>query len=509
MNLESLIHARLDGEITPEQHAELESLLRGDWQARRLYLELADQHARLLQQPEVITGLLASPPAADAARRRWRQGLSLALVAVAVIALVLVLWDGGSGAEEPTSSGVAILSQTYDAEFSRGGLRSGDTLAPGGIRLLKGLAQVEFFSGATVLMEGDAEVQVISAWEARCLRGRVRVQVPPAARGFLMHAPGMKLEDLGTEFGLNVQDGESAVQVVEGEVIAHTKETPVSLKQGMRLGRTDAPFLAVGELQTLMKQQEARRHEAWQGWFKLARRDPRLIALYDFSHREAGGWDRSVPNLAEHGAARSDGGAVGARWTQGRWPGKGALEFKRPGDRVRLHLDGACSALTLACWVKVDSVDKKYNSLLLTDGYDDGEPHWQIFEDGSLMFSIAYRPAGAAKPGKFNQMYFSKPVFAADSLGRWHHLAVSYDAASGEVVQYFDGAEAGREVSPLHQPGRPVSFGPCEVGNWGLPTQGHPFPIRNLNGAIDEFCIYNAVLPPREIRAVYQAGRPE
>lgn len=507
MKLESLIHARLDGEITPEQHAELENLLRGDWQARRLYLELADQHARMLQQPEVSTGRLVSPVASGRIGRRWRQGVTLAAAAAAVVALAPVLWDEGAGTAEPTSNGVAMLSQTYEAEFDKGGLRGGDSLAPGRLHLAKGLAQVEFFSGATVLMERGSEIQVISAWEARCLKGRVRVHVPPAAKGFLMHAPGMKLEDLGTEFALNVQGGESAVQVVEGEVIAHTEKPPVSLKQGMRLGRTDAPFLAAGELQAMMKQQETRRHEAWQHWFKQARRDARLIACYDFSSREDGGWDRRVPNLAEHGAVRSDGGAVGARWTQGRWPGKGALEFKRPGDRVRLHLNGTCSALTMACWVKVDSVDKKYNSLLLTDGYDDGEPHWQIHEDGSLMFSIAYRPA--AKPGKFNQMYFSRPVFTADSLGRWHHLAVSYDAGSGEVVQYFDGVEAGREISPLHKPGRPVSFGACEVGNWGLPTVGHEFPIRNLNGAIDEFSIYNAVLSPGEVLSVYEAGRPE
>jgi len=62
MDLESLINAKLEGEITPEQHARLEALLRDDWQARRRYLELADQHARLLRQPEVSTGRLGQAP---------------------------------------------------------------------------------------------------------------------------------------------------------------------------------------------------------------------------------------------------------------------------------------------------------------------------------------------------------------------------------------------------------------------------------------------------------------
>ena len=147
--------------------------------------------------------------------------------------------------------------------------------------------------------------------------------------------------------------------------------------------------------------------------------------------------------------------------------------------------------------------------LLLTDGYDNGEPRWQIYEDGSLMFSIMYRPVDVPKSARYNQISYSNPVFTADSLGRWHHLAVTYDNTSGEVIQYFDAQEVGREISPLHQPARPITFGPSEIGNWGLPTQNHDSPIRNLNGAIDEFAIYQSVLSPIEIHQQFEAGKPE
>ena len=326
----------------------------------------------------------------------------------------------------------------------------------------------------------------------------------------------MKLEDLGTEFALNVKDNTSAVHVFEGEVIAHTDaQTRASLKQGMSLSSANTAsispqdFLSINELHGLVQKRDTQRFDEWQQWSLATRKDPRLIAYYTFKHWEDDRWDRLVNNFTEPRRPSRSGGAVGASWTQGRWPSKEALEFKRPGDRVRLNLDGTYHGLTLACWVKVDSVDKKYNSLLLTDGYDNGEPHWQIYEDGSLMFSIMYRPAEAAKSAKYNQMYYSRPVFTADSLGRWHHLAVTYDNARGEVIQYFDGQEVGREISNLHQPGRDIVFGPCEIGNWGLPTQGHQFPIRNLNGAIDEFAIYSAALKASEVRNFYDHGKPE
>ena len=512
MNLESLIHAKLDGEITPDQHAQLDALLRNDWQARRLYLELADQHARLLQQPALNTGRIMQPSVVSRTVR-WRASALIASAA-AIVLLALVIWPRKAVDKEATSSGVAVLSQTLDAEFTEPSVRSGDTIAPGRLTLNKGVAQIEFFSGATVLVEGATEIEILSAWEARCVRGRVRVHVPPAAKGFVVHAPDVKLEDLGTEFALNVKGRDSAVHVFEGEVIAHTKDrAPTSLKVGMSLSSTAAgvspeDFLPISELQGLIRQREQRRFQQWQTWSEGVSKDPRLIAYYTFRHAPDDRWDRLVSNFADPQDKIRAGGAVGAQWTQGRWPGKEALEFKRPGDRVRMSLDGTYAALTFACWVKVDSVDKKYNSLLLTDGYDSGEPHWQIYEDGSLMFSIGYAASGEKRiTARYNQVYYSKPVVTADSLGRWHHLAVTYDNVSGMALQYFDGKEVGREVSALHQPGRPITLGPCELGNWGLPTQGHQFPIRTLNGAIDEFAIYHDVLSPSEIQTLFEQGQ--
>ncbi|WP_166443106.1 LamG-like jellyroll fold domain-containing protein [Phragmitibacter flavus] len=519
MNLTTLIHARLDGEITPEQLQQLENHLRNDWQARRHYLELADQHARLLQQPAINTGRLQEQRNSETPIRapRWRPATTLSLIALAAtIAFGIYLFQPPPSNLEPTSNGVAILSQTLDAEFAKDTtLSRSDTLSPGIIRIDQGLAQIEFFSGATALIEGSAEIEIISAWEARCLRGRVRVHVPPAAKGFLMHAPDMKLEDLGTEFALNVQDQTSAVHVFDGEVIAHTpRQKPASLTRGMTFSpattsSTSQDFLPISQIQDLVQQRQNQRFESWKSSSQQSRHDPRLIALYLFNQESADPWDRLINNLTLPPQDQRAGGAVGARWTQGRWPQKQALEFKRPGDRVRINLDGTYNALTFSCWIKVDSVDKKYNSLLLTDGYENGEPHWQIFEDGSLMFSIKHQPDHVPPSTKYNQIYYSPPVFHSDTLGRWHHIAVTYNNTDGTVIQYFDGKPVSRAISPLHQPGRPITYGPCEIGNWGLPTSPSNFPIRNLNGSIDEFAIYHTALTPAEISTIFTTGSPQ
>jgi hypothetical protein len=351
-----------------------------------------------------------------------------------------------------------------------------------------------------------------------CHRGKARVRVPPAAQGFRLLAPGMKLVDLGTEFGVSVADGRSEVQVFEGEVEAHPDGAAMQhLKEGQGLAREAgtvtqlarlraADFTSLEQLDTLSHEREAARFSEWTAWSQEARKDPRLIAYYTFKRWQDERWSRLINNFTEPRHPARAGGAVGATWTQGRWSMKEALEFKRPGDRVRMNLDGTYDAITLACWVKVDGLDRKYNALLLTDGYEPGEPHWQICEDGRLFFSVMY-PDDAGQ--RHNQKYFSPVIFNRSNTGRWHHLAVTYDNQTGACVQYVDGAEVSREIHERHRPGRSITFGPCEMGNWGLPTPNHNFPIRNLNGALDEFAIYGAALTAGEIRAHFENGRPE
>ena len=157
--------------------------------------------------------------------------------------------------------------------------------------------------------------------------------------------------------------------------------------------------------------------------------------------------------------------------------------------------------------MKVDGLHR-YNALLLTDGYEPGEPHWQILEDGRLMFSIAQ--ADPSDPGRnLNQIHHSPVVFTRSNLGRWHHLAVTHDSHSGKTEQFLDGQKVASGEAPVRHTPQKIVFGACELGNWGLPAQGNPFPIRNLNGSLDEFAIYSAALTERDIQKMFEAGKPE
>jgi hypothetical protein len=534
--LHRLITEWLDGRLTEQDSAELQELLRTSREARdefrrwtHLDAMLCEQAERSAEQPEA--GKIVPLPAETA---RFRSFGWLAAACAAAMLAIAAMWlherrshaqSTAATTAEQTNTGCAILTRATEAQFADGeSLRVGDTIRTGALKLTHGAVQIEFFSGASMILQTGASLELISPWEAICREGRMTVRVPPPAHGFKLRTAGMDLVDLGTEFGVNADArGGAEVHVFEGKVEAHPQNAAMQLLTGGQSLRRDSnstlstgsarpgDFPSIEKLNALSTGHAQTRYDAWWKYMQQVRRDPRLIACYLFKHNTEDKWDRLVNNFTEPRVPSRAGGAVGAHWSEGRWPMKDALEFKSPGDRVRLNLgDETYSAITLACWVRVDGADRKYNGLLLTDGYDPGEPHWQIYEDGSLMFSIAYPPTGAsAGAKKNNQIYYSPRIFNLANQRRWHHIAVTYDNQSGVVAQFLDGREISREVSPMHRPGRPINFGPAEIGNWGMPTQGHPFPIRNLNGRIDEFLIYHAALAPSEIAALFEAGKPE
>src|SRR5262249_54978204 len=124
-------------------------------------------------------------------------------------------------AAEPTDNTVAVLLQAPGAEWEGTGpaMRAGTPLPPGRLRLKSGLAHFEFYSGATVILEGPADLELISSKAAYCARGKLRATVPPEAQGCKVRTPQLDLVDRGTEFGLQVGAGDrTEVHVFQGKV---------------------------------------------------------------------------------------------------------------------------------------------------------------------------------------------------------------------------------------------------------------------------------------------------
>ncbi len=428
---------------------------------------------------------------------------------------------------EASAAGFAVIGNLFDARWAPNEVerRKGDSLGAEVLRLEAGVMEVQFFSGATMVVQGPAEIALKSAWEASCLEGVVRMRVPPAARGFKLQGPATEIVDLGTEFGFEVRDGKAHVEVIDGEIsFRHRNGTERIVEKGAawglprdgdaavaKTGSVVFPELGSFDLQarTLLRKD----FERWQAHSRAFARDPRVIAYYTFEREHS---TAVVASLAEPRSSEFDGAVVLAETAAGRWPGmKQALEFRRPGSRVRVRIPGEFQAFTFSAWVRIDSLDRRYNALFMGDGYETGEPHWQIRDDGKLMLSVMVddkRPnPKMPEDAGFHRVYYSPSIWDRSMSGQWMHLVSVFDPENRQVSHYVNGKRVSRREIVDEYLIKTLRIGNGEIGNWGQPFRESAwFAIRNLNGRIDELAILNAALTDAEVSQLHQnsqAGR--
>ncbi|MCE9556962.1 MAG: hypothetical protein K8T91_26745 [Planctomycetes bacterium] len=257
------IEAECEGTLTEDQGTLLNLRLSGDETARRFYVRYMNVHARLLWlsrgkntsglpseadsrraggisplliAPEENRGL--TPPARQGTARLARYRLRWLAAAVAASLLVGVIYLSGwlRQAAQPESPApvVAHLVRTVQAVWADDSrnvpshqrntkdiaqavsepLKAGHTL-----RLHSGLAEIEYTSGARVVLQGPVEFVVgeekrqrsggrdpKSAFHPSFLsHGKLTAHVPPQGAGFTIASPTLTAVDRGTEFGMVVQ----------------------------------------------------------------------------------------------------------------------------------------------------------------------------------------------------------------------------------------------------------------------------------------------------------------
>jgi hypothetical protein len=115
---------------------------------------------------------------------------------------------------------IATLIRAEDVRWEPGSDAApaeGEIVAAGRLRLKTGRLTLAFFSGATLTVEGPADLELLAADRVFCHSGKLRARVPHGAEGFTVRAAGYEVVDLGTEFGLNLEPGgTSSVMVFEG-----------------------------------------------------------------------------------------------------------------------------------------------------------------------------------------------------------------------------------------------------------------------------------------------------
>jgi hypothetical protein len=129
--------------------------------------------------------------------------------------------------ESGTDVNVARVTGLVNCKWSEGivPLKFGDRLEAGHrLRLEQGLMQLTFGTGAKVVIEGPADFVVSTPNQATLEHGKIAAVVPRSGRGYTILTPTAEVVDLGTEFGVEVDNaGSSEVHVFDGEVVARSR----------------------------------------------------------------------------------------------------------------------------------------------------------------------------------------------------------------------------------------------------------------------------------------------
>ena len=531
-DFEDFVAALCHGTATDAQVEALHVLLKAEPAARDAYLLRVELHARLASDPDLFAGREPRPEAAAAtaaaspapelpfpgpafrpsrpSRRSWPWALA---ASIAVLLAVGAGWFWSNGRHAGGRRAVALLNRTVNARWQPADRapRLGAPLEPGRLRLVSGLAQVVFYNGARVVLEGPAELEILSSSEAVCTAGRLTAEVPPQARGFRVSTPRMEVTDLGTAFGLQVAADRADLHVFTGHVeftSAGVTNRDVPAGRGAVVEGAAPPrsieadpgrFASLFDLQARSVAADAQRYDQWRAANRRWNRDPALRVHLDFEQGGAGVW--RLPDSRSAAGDLPDAAVVGCQWTEGRWATKPALEFRGVSDRVRLQIPGGADSVTLAAWVRVQGLDRQINSLFMADGFAPGTLHWVARNDGVLGLTVI-----GAKGA--HQILTSPPVLTVDQLGLWTHVAVVLDGRARTAFHYVNGQQVSRHAVRI---GPPYRFGPTEIGNWNsVGFRGDdPFLVRNFSGVLDQFLLFGRALSAAEVSALYEDGRPQ
>ncbi|MCP5538424.1 MAG: FecR domain-containing protein [Akkermansiaceae bacterium] len=213
----------LDGPLPPDQMDDLKNRLRTDPEAMHAYLDYIELegllHAKYSHSasishpmPRLMDGVV---------NRQRRRQVKVSLLAAAAVVLALLV---ATALLRSPESFHAVCQFSADSSFAvthAEGETGGDRqMLPGStMRLNNGTAELLLDSGVKSVVEAPAEFTLTEDGHLSFVHGKAWFHVPPAATGFTVTTPRIRVVDLGTEFAISApKDEPNTLHVFTGKV---------------------------------------------------------------------------------------------------------------------------------------------------------------------------------------------------------------------------------------------------------------------------------------------------
>jgi Concanavalin A-like lectin/glucanases superfamily/FecR protein len=527
--LNALCNAVIDGTITEAQKAELSRWLLTSAKARRYYIQAMGLSASLYSYASEMQAeapdVFAPRPNLISIAFRWLVPLAAAAV------IMLAFWLAKVNESKPDQTmveprddeSVAQLTASKECQWVGGvSLQPGARLHKGQkLELSHGFAEVTFDSGAQVILEGPAALEVNSAWDASLKRGTLKANVPHEAIGFSVSDPTVNVVDLGTEFTMIADtNGATDLLVLKGAVEASPQNS--TNQQTILLHKDEALRFAVSGVSDVHDSEEKFAH------FTQSVPLDHFTPPTDYVHwsfdESAGGKIHAdsfgIP-LSRYDMrlkAATDMNELASAHTDGRWQRAMTFDGRIFAKAAFPGLSGN-SPRTVSFWVNVPT------NAQLPDAYAMVAWRAESQKLGSRPVHICWnRNPAEGTVGVLRTDYGGGYALGATPLldGCWHHISVAFvpgeDANTPvQVKQYVDGRLEGEGypsppgVKDEYDSNMTSLDDPTTVDDtlWLGCRLGLSGPRKNrFRGQMDELFIANRALEPREIVQLMKNNQP-
>lgn len=421
-----------------------------------------------------------------AMKRPFIRTLKVATAFSLVCFIGLILWMIFTSEPLP----VAFVSDTARAQWSTA--PQSDQLRPGPMTLKKGFAELTFKDGTKVILEAPANVILEKANQMSLHKGKLVASMDKGAHGFIVRTPGAKIVDLGTEFGVWVNEqGQSETHVFDGQVNLFSNHKHHSRRLGIGQACT------VDKAGQFSKDVSSIRKDIFQSYlpspYELAVTRTRPAIYYRVNRDSPQQWydvlSRKVVPADSLGALQlAQGPHLGAD--------KDAYAMQFGGDDSaavfrNLTVPKGLSrtiGYTHMLWVRADSIRDQV--ILVTFGAGLGQRILTMTADGRFHHSFLSTKGESIAPVSSQTM--AQP-------GTWYHLAVMRNAYDDRRL-FVNGVEEG--VTELTA-GTPEFHDTLQLG--ASPEGINTADIHSLRGAVSEIILYNRALKSQEIRKLYES----
>jgi len=483
-DIERMVMEVLDRTASDAQREELAKILTMDPAALDLYCRCCEIDSALQRLAMGRSGLAAASLDPEQATRRHPVRTAM-LTAVAAVALVAAsLWLVQAPRVEP----LVVFTQGPATVFSIEHLDERDPsdnqLAEHSIvRLSQGEMELRFRNGVTSLIEAPAEWVIKAGDRIELRRGSAWFGVPPTARGFQVLSPELDVVDLGTEFGVIVEEGRSdQVHVLNGSV--QVRHRAAAVENGTLTVFAGQAVSASPRQKLLPIPLDAAR-------FAKSLPAESFEMHWSFDARLAEGWvpEGNHPQLAA-GLMRPLGSPESINGPLGQ-----ALRLT-PDHSLKSRWAGILNARprTIAGWIRVpeDISDSELPTSIVFWGKEGDNLSMMKWRVG---LNAETHNEGGVKGALRNEFGLGRVIGSTDLRdGRWHHIAAVFQGGNApdntkRVLLYVDGLLEALSSS-AHQRIDTRSESPLQFGGFGGRVD------------IDEFHIIEGALSPEQVAAL-------